>query len=341
MIEKKAFGKTAAGKEVNLFTLRNANGLSAEFLDYGCVIRAVNVPNAKGELMDVALGYDTLAEYEADDTYQGALVGRCANRISGAEFKLNGRTFQLAANNGRNHLHGGPGGFHCQVWQAETEGEKLILTRRSPDGEEGYPGNLDVRVTYQLTDNNELIMDYKAKGDSDTIVNLTNHIYFNLAGGGDVLGHAVTLAADLFSEVNAELIPTGRLLSVENTPFDFRKAKTLGRDIGANDAQLLCGNGYDHNYALRPDQGSGPFAAVEAGGIRLEAFTTQPGVQLYSGNFLTTTPGKGGKNIIHRGGFCLETQIFPDAINKQPPEKIVLKRGALYEQSTTYKFSVC
>ncbi len=342
MIEKDFFGKTAAGREVGLFTLANGRGLSVEVLDFGCVIRAVWVPDRRGERVNVALGYDTLAEYEADDCYLGALVGRWANRISGACFELNGRKWPLPANLGPHHLHGGPGGFHRQLWRAEAADGKLFLSRTSPAGEEGYPGNLDVRVVYELTEDNELILSYEAESDEDTIINLTNHSYFNLAGRGDILDHELSVAADFFSEVDGELIPTGRLLPVAGGPFDFRKPKAIGRDMGENDEQLIKGRGYDHNFALRPERDCGqPIAsAFAANGIQLTVSTTLPGLQLYSGNFLTDRPGKAGQRIGPRSGFCLETQFFPDSVN-QAGEKPILKKGALYQHRTTYGFAVC
>ncbi|UQZ89848.1 galactose-1-epimerase [Deltaproteobacteria bacterium Smac51] len=341
MIEKTPFGKTGNGQQIDCFRLSNSRGMSVDVLNLGCVIQSIIVPDRHGTPIDVVMGYDTVQEYESDDAYLGALIGRWANRISGAEFELDGRKYPLAANDGVNHLHGGPGGFHRHVWRSEPESGRVIFSRTAPDGEEGYPGNLEVRATYALTDDNELILTYEAVCDLDTIVNLTNHSYFNLSGEGDMLTHELTLAADYFSEVDEALIPTGKLLPVAGGPFDFRRTKAIGRDIDAKDPQLVKGKGYDHNFVLNRERGGLPFAmaASPATGLTLSIDTTLPGVQFYSGNALSHRRGKGGRLIGPCSGFCLETQLFPDSINQDSDSRPILKKGQNYYQTTVYKFT--
>lgn len=273
---------------MDCFTLTNEHGCSAEVLTYGGILRALTVP-VGGEMRDVVLGFDTLADYENQDKYIGALVGRVANRIGGAHFALGGRDYPLAANSGSNCLHGGICGFHTKIWQAcQEENGGLRLTYCSPDGEEGFPGNLRVEVTYALTSGNALAISYQAETDAPTPVNLTNHSYFNLNGGGTIEGHTVQILADFITENDETSVPTGALLSVEGTPFDLRTPKCLGVGLASRHPQMVLGAGYDHNFVLGKNRYNPPrvVATVKAGGLRMECTTTQPGLQLYTANFL-------------------------------------------------------
>jgi len=346
-IQTAPFGTTPDGTAVSLYTLTNANGVQARISDLGGAIVALFVPDRDGQLEDVVLGWDDVAGYVAASNYFGILVGRYANRIAQGRFTLNGTTYTLAINNGPNALHGGPGGFHGVVWQAEpaTDAPKLTLRYTSPDGEEGYPGNLAAEVTYTLTDDNALRIDYTATTDADTVINLTNHSYFNLngAGNGDILDHEIQIFADRITPVDETLIPTGELQPVDGTPFDLRTPTAIGAGIDADDPQIAYGGGYDHNFVLNADGSLVPAARVYAPktGRVLETLTTEPGVQFYSGNFLTGSDiGKGGKAYVRRGGFCLETQHFPDSPNQPTFPTTVLKPGETYRQTTVYRFSV-
>lgn len=338
MIEKHKFGLTGDGREVFLYRLKNKAGVTVDLLNLGCIIQSIKLPGGKGGLIDVVLGYDTVQEYENDQFFFGALIGRWANRISGAAFELNGRKYALAANDGRNHLHGGPNGFHRHLWAAEEFENKVIFRRLSPDGEEGYPGNLWVEAAYTLTEGNELVMSLRAESDRETAVNLTNHSYFNLNGQGDILDHELKIRAASISEVDPELIPTGRLLTVDGGPFDFREFKKIGRDIEADDPQIKFGRGYDHNFVLEPEAEF--FAEVRSAqsGLGLDIGTSLPGVQFYSGNFLEGGQGKGGRSFGPRGGFCLETQLFPDSINQPLFPSAILEIGHTYNHQTIYRF---
>jgi len=343
---QKPYGKTKSGEQVELYTLTNKNGMEAGITNYGATVVSLKVPDRKGAFSDVVLGFDSLDGYLGEHPYFGAIVGRYGNRIGNAKFSLGGTEYKLAANNNGHHLHGGIEGFNRKVWKA-TPGNSaepsLALTYLSKDMEEGYPGNLSVTVTYTLTDKNELRIDYLATTDKDTVVNLTNHSYFNLAGEGDILGHEMQILADRFTPVDAGLIPLGELRSVEGTPFDFRRRQAIGGRILGNDEQLKFGKGYDHNYVLNSGGGSLALAArvVElTSGRMMEVLTTEPGVQFYSGNFLDgSVKGKGGKPYMLRYGFCLETQHFPDSPNKPDFPSVVLKPGAKYESTTVYRFS--
>jgi len=347
------FGTTPEGETVDVYTLTNAQGMAVRVMTYGGVILSLKVPDRDGHLDDVVLGYDDLDGYLRESPYFGALIGRYGNRIGGARFALDGATYALAANNGANHLHGGLRGFDKVVWDAESfatdDAVGVRLSRTSPDGEEGYPGNLSVEVTYTLTDANELSFAYRATTDAATPVNLTQHSYFNLAGdgSGDVLGHRLTLFADRYTPVDAGLIPTGELAPVEGTPFDFRTPHAIGARIGADHPQIAFGGGYDHNFVLsRGDVAPGELtlaARVEepATGRTLEVRTTEPGIQFYSGNFLDgSLVGKGGVAYGHRFGFCLETQHFPDSPNQPAFPSTILRPGEEYRSLTVLRFGV-
>jgi aldose 1-epimerase len=349
-MKKEAFGSTPQGSPVELYTFTNAHGLEVRAITYGGVIVSLRVPDKRGHLDDVALGFDGLQGYIENPPYFGAIIGRYGNRIAGARFTLNGVPHTLAANNGPNTLHGGIRGFHKVIWKAEpfknAQGTGLIFSYVSKDGEEGYPGNLNVKVTYTLTDQNELIFAYEATTDKATPVNLTQHTYFNLAGEGhgDILGHHLMLNADRFTPVDKTLIPTGELRPVKNTPFDFTQPTAIGARINQKDEQLTLGHGYDHNFVIRrTGSGSELTARVlepESGRV-VEVYTTEPGVQFYSGNFLDgTLTGKNGHVYKQRYGFCLETQHFPDSPNQPSFPSTILRPGQTYRSRTVYKFSV-
>jgi aldose 1-epimerase len=349
-ITSEPWGKTKDGEQVDLYTLTNAKGSEAKIMTFGGRVVSLKVPDRAGKFDDVVLGFDKPEGYLGDPPppYYGALIGRYGNRIGGGKFSLNGVSYTLAKNNnGINHLHGGVRGFDKVVWKGkEGPGQSLELTYTSKNGEEGYPGNLACAVVYTLTDNNELQIDYSATTDKDTVINLTNHSFFNLAGAGegDILGHQVTIHADKFTPIDKGLIPTGELRSVEGTPFEFRTAHAIGERIEANDEQIGFGLGYDHNYALNRS-GSGLETAAKVteprSGRIMEVLTTEPGMQFYTGNFLDgKIPGKGGKVYPRRSAFCMETQHFPDSPNKPDFPTVTLKPGGRYQTSTVYRFSV-
>ena len=347
-IQRADFGKTREGVAVSIYTLTNKNGLTARITNYGGRVVSLTAPDRSGKMADVVLGFDSLDGYlQNPGPFFGALIGRYGNRIGHARFTLEGRVYQLDRNDGENSLHGGARGFDKRVWTSrELPDGSLELTYLSADGEEGYPGNLRATVTYHLTDANELRIDYAASTDKDTVVNLTNHSYFNLkgAGTGDILDHRVMLNADRFTPVDAGLIPTGELRAVAGSPFDFRSATAIGTRIEANDEQLKIGKGYDHNWVLnRSGNGLALAARVEepSTGRILEIRTTEPGVQFYTGNFLDgTIKGKGGKVYGRRSGFCLETQHFPDSPNKPAFPSTELKPGQKYQSTTVFRFAV-
>ena len=347
-LKKLAFGQTADGTLIDLYKLTNAGGMEVKITAYGATVVSLVVPDRRGKPADVVLGYDALEDYTAGEYYFGCIAGRYANRIAGGKFTLNGTVYRLATNDGQNHLHGGRRGFDKMVWQArqfqDKAGTGLKLTYLSPDGEEGYPGNLACTVIYTLGANNELKIDYRATTDNPTVVNLTNHAYFNLAGAGagDILNHELMINADRFTPVDDHLIPTGELRSVEGTPFDFTRPTAIGARINHDDAQLIPGKGYDHNWVLSQDA-VGPCLAARAyerqSGRTLEVYTTQPGLQFYSGNFLDNgIAAKVGQIYHHRGGFCLETQHFPDSPNQPNFPFTVLDPGSKYKHTTIYKF---
>jgi aldose 1-epimerase len=349
-MKKEPFGKTEDGQPVDLYTLSNKKGMEAAIINFGGIVVSLKVPDKAGKLDDVVLGYDQLDGYLTNKAYFGALIGRYGNRIAHGTFTLNGTTYTVPKNNGENSLHGGIKGFNRRLWTAkdvsDSHGQALELTYLSKDGEEGYPGNLTAKVVYTLTDQNELRIDYSATTDKDTVINLTNHTYFNLAGqgNGDILGHELTIRADKFTPVDATLIPTGELKPVKGTPFDFTKSTAIGARINQDDEQIKVGKGYDHNWVLNSGGKGAVSLAAEAyepkTGRVLQVLTDEPGVQFYSGNFLDgSIQGKGGKVYNLRNGFCLETQHFPDSPNHSSFPSTVLKPGQHYKTTTVFKFS--
>ncbi len=349
-IEAKPFGKTASGESVELFTFSRAGAPSVSITNLGGYIVSMLAPDREGRTADVTLGFAGLPGYLGDNSSFGCLVGRYANRIAKAAFTLDGKRYTLAANNGPNSLHGGPTGFCKRLWTAKVksgkDGDVLELTYVSKDGEEGYPGTLTSSVVYSLREDGGLVIDYSATTDAPTVLNLTNHAYFNLAGEGEgtILDHELQLEADSFTPVDATLIPTGELRPVAATPFDFRKPVAIGARIDAADEQIKFGGGYDHNFVLRGPAGTLRLAArvvEKKSGRQLEVFTTEPGIQLYTGNFLDgKTVGKSGKPYLKRGAFCLETQHYPDSPNQPSFPSAVLRPGQTYRQTTVYRLSV-
>lgn len=342
----KPWGKTKTGEAVERYTLRNSRGIQVDFITYGGIITSILAPDRKGVAGDIVLGFDSLEGYLGDHPYFGAIVGRYANRIARGRFVLDGKEYRLARNNGDNALHGGLRGFDKVVWKARQVKDGVELSYLSKDGEEGYPGNLQVKVTYLLNDKNELRIEYEAVTDKPTVVNLTNHSYFNLSAGAsaDILDHRLRVNADRFTPVDAGLIPTGELRSVAGTPFDFRAPHAIGERIHQPDEQLRLGRGYDHNFVLNR-RGSGLEMAarvVEAkSGRVLEVLTTEPGMQLYTGNFLDgSLRGKGGRLYGRHAGLCLETQHFPDSPNRPEFPSTVLRPGQTFRSTTVYRLSV-
>lgn len=346
-IVRQPFGQTNDQQAVDCYTLTNDHGITTQIMTYGGVIMSLRTPDRTGAVSDIVLGFDTLADYQARSPFFGCITGRYANRIANGKFVLDGTTYLLATNNGPNHLHGGLRGFDKVVWRAETaqtaDEVTLHLRYRSQDGEEGYPGQLDVTVSYTLTNQNELRLDYRATTDKPTILNLTNHTYFNLAGQGKILDHVLMIDADRFTPVNANLIPTGELASVTGTPLDFRTPTAIGARIGQADEQLRFGGGYDHNWVLnRAEQGLRHVVTVTEPGCGrcLDMATTQPGVQCYTGNMMPDTlVGRGGQLYTKRTGFCLETQHFPDSPNQPHFPSTVLRPGEQYHETTVFTFS--
>jgi aldose 1-epimerase len=347
LITQAPFGRAPDGSPVEIFTLRKPGGIEARICTYGGILVSLKVPDRDGHLDDVVLGYDHLEGYLTLSPYFGAVVGRYANRIAKGAFALEGVTYALAANNGPNSLHGGRKGFDKVVWQAAHTGTAsaptLTLQYLSKDGEEGYPGNLSVTAVYSLTGDDGLRLNLTATTDKTTIVNLSQHTYFNLAGKGDILGHQVYIDADRFTPVDGTLIPTGELRPVEGTPFDFRQPAAIGARIEQDDEQLLHGRGYDHNFVLNHPIGRLDVIArvtEPATGRVLEVLTTEPGVQLYSGNYLNgAIKGKGGQVYGKRAGFCLEAQHFPDSPNHAAFPSTTLKPGEVYQNTIIYRFS--
>ena len=333
-VEKSAFGVTASGEAVERWVLKN-DCLTAEMITWGAALRRLVFRG-----VDVVLGYDDMGQYARGDGYVGATIGRVCNRIGGARFTLNGREYPLAKNDGENHLHGGPGGFDKRLWTAQALADGVRLCRVSPDGEEGYPGRLETAVAYRL-DGPSLRVEYTAVCGSDTLCSLTNHSYFNLNGGGTAMGHTLTLDAETYLEAAEGCVPTGKMLPVEGTPFDFRTEKALGQDIDAGTEQLRRGNGYDHHFCLRWD-GTLRRAAVLRGdgsGITMTLETTSPGVQLYTANGLSRRDGKDGAVYVPRCAVCLEPQFPPDAVHHPEFPQPVLRAGETYRHCTVYTFA--
>lgn len=344
--EATGFGVTSDGKEAHLYTLENKNGMKACVSDYGAVLVDLFVPDKEGKMRDVVLGYGDAAGYEKGDAAIGAVVGRSANRIGGAGFDLNGVHYDLAKNdNGKNSLHSGPDYYHKRFWEVEEyDAGHISLLLHSPDGDQGYPGALDMHVTYTLDDDNTLTIHYEAVPDQDTVINMTNHSYFNLNGhdSGSVLDHKVTLNADYFTPADAESIPTGEIRSVEGTPMDFRAGRVLGDDIDADYEPLRFGSGYDHNWVLKNE---GRFdkvaeAVSDKSGIVMEVYTDLPGVQIYTANFLDNEPGKEGASYMRRGAVCFETQYYPDSVHHENFPQPVCRKGEKYDTRTAYSFLI-
>jgi aldose 1-epimerase len=334
------------GRNVDVFTLLNSSGVEVRVITYGATIVTLRVPDRDGNFEDIVLGFDTLEQYLKGSAYFGAIVGRYANRIARGRFTLKGKTYQLAVNNGANHLHGGIKGFDKVLWNAHefrnADGSGLALQYLSTDGEEGYPGNLNLQVAYTLTDRNELAVDYSAKTDQATPINLSQHTYFNLAGDakGDVLDHELRINADYFTPVDNSLIPTGAISPVEGTPFDFRRLKSMGENITQHHEQLSFGSGYDHNFVLNSNvRHPLAFAAQvihRASGRVLDVSTTEPGVQFYTGNLLDSVEGKAKRVYQRHFGFCLETQHFPDSPNNKAFPTTILLPGQTFHSQTVF-----
>jgi aldose 1-epimerase len=349
-VQRSLFGELPDGREVYAYTLDNGRGVKVEAITYGGIIVSLDTPDRRGRRGDIVLGYDDLSGYLKETPYFGAIIGRYGNRIANARFTLDGRTYQLAANDGPNHLHGGVVGFDKVLWSvapfSRADSVGVVFRYTSPDGEEGYPGDLAATVTYTLTTDGSLVFDYEATTDKPTPVNLTQHSYFNLAGDGvrDVLDQVLTIYADSFTPVDSTLIPTGKIEPVAGTPFDFRTPTPIGARIGAADQQLEYAGGYDHNYVL---DRSGPGLVHAAHvydpdtGRTLDVYTTEPGLQFYSGNFLDgSLVGKSGHVYEHRYGFCLETQHYPDSPNEPGFPSTILRPGEEYRSRTVLKFGV-
>jgi aldose 1-epimerase len=349
-IRKQSFGKTASGEQIDLYSLTNKKGMEVSITNFGATVVALRVPDRAGKVADVVLGYDKLEGYENGKAYFGATVGRYANRIGGGKFSIDGRTYALAKNDGNNTLHGGIVGFNKKAWKAReipsNEAAALEFSYLSADGEEGFPGNLSVKVVFTLpADRNELKIDYTANADKNTVLNLANHSYFNLAGegNGDILDHVLTLHAKQFTPVDRTLIPTGELRDVAGTPLDFNNATAIGKHIDEDYEQLVFGKGYDQNWVLAPGSVKSLTSAAEAydpkTGRTLEVLTTEPGVQFYSGNFLDGSKGKGNKPYPRRAAFCLETQHFPDSPNHPNFPSTLLKPNSVFHSQTVFRFS--
>jgi aldose 1-epimerase len=343
-VSMKPFGKMPDGTQVELYTLTNASGMQAEITTYGATVVSLKTPDRTGKYADIVLGMEDLAGYRKQANFFGATIGRYGNRIGHAQFSLDGKKYDLPKNDGENTLHGGPEGFDKRVWKARPAGGSLEMSYVSKDGEEGFPGKLSAKVVFTLGAN-ELKIDYTATTDKDTVANLTNHSYFNLAGQGEgnILQHQVTINASRFTPVDAGLIPTGELQAVKGTPFDFTTPTAIGVRIEQDDQQLKFGKGYDHNWVLDKSNGGLTKAAEvyeSQTGRVMEVWTTEPGLQFYTGNFLDgSIRGKGGKAYPHRGAFCMETQHYPDSPNKPSFPPTELKPGSTYHTTTIYRFS--
>ena len=346
-IKKQKYGVLSDGTNVDIYTLVNDSGMKVSITNYGGIVVSLFTPDRQGEMGDVVLGYDTLEAYEKRNPFFGCIVGRFGNRIADGKFNLDGQTYTLALNNGDNHLHGGLVGFDKKVWQSKAKetdiGPALILKYVSPDGEEGYPGTLSVKVTYTLTNDNALKIDYAASTDKKTVINLTNHSYFNLSAGKSdtILDHTMMINADNFTPVDSSVIPTGEIRSVEDTPLDFRSPTLIGARINDSDTQLEFGGGYDHNWIVSGEAGELRVAAKvydKTSGRNMKVLTTEPAIQFYTGNMLPSIPGKYGLTYNNRGGLCLETQHYPDSPNKPDFPSTILEPGEVYQTTTVYKF---
>ena len=347
-MKKQSFGQTADGEPIDVYKLTNRNGIEMQVLSYGGIVMSLKTPDRTGKLSDIVLGFDHIDDYLNHNPYFGALIGRYGNRIADGKFSLQGHDFQLTRNNGDNHLHGGWRGFDKVIWTVQQTGSltgvSLAMSYISKDGEEGYPGNLMINVVYTLTDEDEWQIDYRAATDTETIINLTQHSYFNLAGAGNVLDHELLINAEQFTPVGEGLIPTGELREVKGTSMDFTHPTTIGAQINKPDEQLRIAGGYDHNWVLRKSRDGKRLAATvfePQSGRELEIYTTEPGLQFYSGNFLDgSLIGKGGKRYDKHAGFCLETQHFPDSPNHANFPATTLQPGEIYRTTTVYKFLV-
>ncbi len=347
LIKEEAFKGVHNGKTTGLYTLKNKNGMVAQITNYGAIIISLFAPDRDGDFVDVVQGYDTIEEYiKGNDPYMGAICGRCANRISNGKFMLEGREYLLAVTNGPNHLHGGVIGFSKVVWDVvSTSNSSVEMVYLAKDGEEAYPGNVKVTVTYTLTDDNELRLDYHATTGKATIINLASHSYFNLAGegSGDIYDQELMIEGNFFTPMDETSIPSGEIRSVKNTPMDFTSPKKIGSHIKMEDEQLKFGFGYDHNWVLNHRSGTLGLAAIASdpkSGRVMEIYTTQPGVQLYTANWIDGEKGKGGKKYQKNWAFCLETQHFPNSINIPHFPTIILNPGEIYKHSCVHKFSV-
>lgn len=340
--QKTDFGKTKSGEDTFLYSFTNASGMQVKVTDFGAILVSVIVKDKAGKELDVVQGYDSVTDYETDTLFQGAVIGRCTNRIKGAEFELNGETFKLCKNDNDNCLHSAPDFYGKRIWKTEkVEDNAITFSLFSPHMDQGYPGNVTIYVTYTLTEENEVQIEYKASPDRDTLLNMTNHSYFNLDGhdAGNVLEQKVWIDADAYTEADAESIPTGRLVPVEGTPLDFRVPKAIGQDIEADYEALRFGQGYDHNFAVN-GEGYRKIASLESekSGIRMSVYTDCPGMQLYTANFLAGEKGKGGAVYVRRSAACFESQFFPDAVHHENFEGPVCKAGETYCRKTGYRF---
>lgn len=343
--QKTDFGRIKSGENTVLYTFQNASGMQMRVTDFGAILVSVIVKDKEGKELDVVQGYESAAEYEADTLFMGAVIGRCTNRIKGAVFELNGKTYELHKNDNGNCLHSGPDFYGKRIWKVEeVENNSITFSMFSPHMDQGYPGNVTIYVTYTLNDENEIQIEYKASPDMDTLLNMTNHSYFNLDGhdAGSVLRQKVWIDADVYTEADAESIPTGRLLPVKDTPMDFCTPKEIGRDIGADYEALKFGQGYDHNFVVN-GEGYRKTASLESeeSGIKMSVYTDCPGMQFYTANFLSGEKGKGGAVYERRSSACFEAQFFPDAVHHKNFEGPVCKAGETYCQRTGYRFEIC
>lgn len=347
-VSEASFGKLPTGEAASLYTLTNANGIVIKATNYGGIITEMHTPDKNGKMGDIVLGFDNITDYLNNKAFLGAFIGRYGNRIAKGQFTIDGKQYQVSVNDGANSLHGGAVGFNKLLWDAKPfktpKSVGLTLTHTSPDGDQGFPGNLKVTVVYELTNDNELVMKYNAVTDKATPVNLTQHSYFNLAGSGDILSHNLMINADRYTPVDTALIPTGELAPVAGTPFDFRSSHTIGKMIEQENAQLKNGKGYDHNYVLNKKSAKELSLAARVeeptSGRVLEVYSEEPGVQFYSGNFLDGSMTGKGVNYKLRSGFCLEPQHFPDSPNQAKFPSTIVKPGEVYSTKMTYKFSV-